>query len=74
MSTHTIPLKSPKIIPNTIMSAAIGFFGYGIKNKFETVVVNKLSEFKPLKFYCIFLDNRGYVEISVFENSKVDCT
>ena len=27
----------------------------GLKNKFETAVVNEPSVFEPLKFYCIFL-------------------
>ena len=33
-------------------SAAIGFFSNGLKNGFETAVVNKPSVFEPLKFYC----------------------
>ena len=28
-------------------------FSKGLKNKFETDVVNELSVFEPLKFYCI---------------------
>ena len=34
-------------------SAAIGFFSKGLKNEFETAVVNEPSVFEPLKFYCI---------------------
>ena len=34
--------------------AATGFFSKGIKNKFETAVVNEPSVFEPLKFYCFF--------------------
>ena len=34
------------------MSTAIGFFLYGLKNEFEKAVVNELSVFEPLKFYC----------------------
>ena len=47
MSTHNIPftLNYPK-------SAAMGFF-LGLKNKFQTAVVDEPSEFEPLKFYCI---------------------
>ena len=44
--------KSLSIIPNTIMSAAVGFFSKGLKNEFETAVVNEPSMFEPLKFYC----------------------
>ena len=36
-------------------SAAIGFFSKGLKNEFETAVVNEPSVFEPLKFYCIYL-------------------
>ena len=28
-------------------------FSYGLKNEFETAVVNKPSVFESLKFYCI---------------------
>ena len=34
-------------------SAATGFFSKGLKNEFETAVVNKPSVFEPMKFYCI---------------------
>ena len=33
-------------------SAAIGFFFKGLKDVFETVVVNEPSVVEPLKFYC----------------------
>ena len=42
--------KSPEIISNTIMSAAMG-----LKNEIETVVVNKPTVFEPLKFYCTWV-------------------
>ena len=35
-------------------------------------MVYEPSVFEPLKFYCTFLDIRGYVEISVFEISRAD--
>ena len=31
---------------------AMGFFAKGLKNEFETAVVNEPSVFEPLKFYC----------------------
>ena len=34
-------------------SAATGFFSKGLKNEFETVVVNEPSVLEPLKFYCM---------------------
>ena len=33
-------------------SAAMVFFSKGLKNEFETAVVNEPSVFEPLKFYC----------------------
>ena len=40
-------------IPNMKMSAAMGFFSYGLKNEFEIAVVNEPYVFVPLKFYSI---------------------
>ena len=34
----------------------MGFFSKGLKNEFETAVVNEPSVFEPLKFYCIVFD------------------
>ena len=36
-------------------SAWAEFFSLGLKNEFETAVVNEPSVFEPLKFYCICL-------------------
>ena len=36
-------------------SAANGFFSKGLRNEFETAVVNEPSVFEPLKFNCIWL-------------------
>ena len=33
-------------------SAAMGFFSKGVKNEFETAMVNEPLVFEPLKFYC----------------------
>ena len=41
-----------KITLNYPKSAAMGFCSKGLKNKFETAVVNEPSVFEPLKFYC----------------------
>ena len=35
--------------------AAIGYSSKGLKNEFETAVVNEPSMFEPLKFYCMLL-------------------
>ena len=34
-------------------SAVMGVVSKGLKNKFETAVVNEPSVFEPLKFYCM---------------------
>ena len=49
MSTHNIPfsIQNKKITINHPKSAA-----KGLKNEFETAVVNEPSVFEPLKFNC----------------------
>ena len=60
MSTHNIPIFNTikiKITVNYPKSAAMGF-SKGLKNEFETTVVNEPSMFEPLKFYnCSLLVN-----------------
>ena len=56
---HTIinkKRKSPEIIPNIIMSAAVRFFFFVRDSKMSSkiAVVNEESGFEPLKFYCKF--------------------
>ena len=50
---YTIFNIKKKITLNNPKSAAIGFFSKGLKNEFETAVVNEPSVFEPLKLYCI---------------------
>ena len=52
---YTIFNMKRKIALNYLKSAAMRFFSKGLKNKFETVVVNEPSVFEPLKFYCTAL-------------------
>ena len=54
MSALNIPFSvlTKKIKLNYSISAAMGLFSYGLKNEFETAVVNEPSVFEPLKFYC----------------------
>ena len=40
--------------PKLFKICKFGIFSKGLKNEFETAVVNKPSVFDPLKFYCIF--------------------
>ena len=54
MSTHSIPfqyIKENQIELSPICNYWI--FSKGLKNEFETAVVNEPSVFEPLKFYCI---------------------
>ena len=50
---HTIVNIKKEVTLNYPKSAATGFFSKGLKNKFETAMVNEPSVFKSLKFYCI---------------------
>ena len=34
-------------------SAAMGVFSWGLKNEFETAMVNEPTVFEPWKFYCV---------------------
>ena len=59
MKTYNIPFskkkkkKKKKITITDYESAAMVFFSKGLKNEFETAVINEPSVFEPLKFYCI---------------------
>ena len=50
---NTIFTMKKKNNLNYPKSPAMGFFSMGLKNEFETAVVNESSVFEPLKFYCI---------------------
>ena len=56
---YTIFNMNKKNTLNYPRSAAMGFFSKGLKNGFEIAVVNEPSMFEPLKFYCIYFQNRG---------------
>ena len=49
--------KKKKITLNYRKSSAKGLFSQGLKNEFETSVVNEPSVFEPSKFYCISAKN-----------------
>ena len=53
-------------------SAAMAFFPKGLKNEFETAVVNEPSVFEPLKFYCIILKNKK--KCLMYEQIINDCS
>ena len=44
-----------KIALNYPITPAMGFFSKGLKNEFETTVVNELSVFELLKVYCTYI-------------------
>ena len=54
MSAHNIPFfnMNKKNTINYPKSTATGFFSKGLKNEFETAVVNEPSVFEPSKFDC----------------------
>ena len=49
-----IQKKISLTIPNTQL---LGFFSKGLKDEFETAVVNEPPVFEPLKIYCIVTCN-----------------
>ena len=49
---YTIYSMNKKNTLNYPKSATMFFFSKGLKNEFETSVVNEPSVFEPLKFYC----------------------
>ena len=55
MSTHKIPFLNIKKETSLKLSQICncGICSKGLKNEFETAVVNEPSVFEPLKFYCI---------------------
>ena len=53
-----------KIALNYPKFAAMGFFSKGLKNKFETAVVNESSVFEPRKVYYIEIIYNSYLSQS----------
>ena len=58
------PLNYPR-------SAAIGFFSKGLKDEFETAVVNEPSVFEPFKFYCIWSEVTKTIQEKLFSRDFV---
>ena len=60
MNTHNIPFSNTKKkekkenYSKISQNLQLWDFSKGLKNEFETVVVNEPSFFEPLKFYCIY--------------------
>ena len=58
MGTHNIPFsiyKRNKLI--NYSKSAVFDFSKGLKNEFETAMVNEPSVSEPLKFFCIMLSH-----------------
>ena len=51
---YTIFNIKEKNHPKLFHICSYGVFSNGLKNGFETAVVNEQSVFEPLKFYCIY--------------------
>ena len=50
---YTIFDINKEIHPKLSLICSYEIFSKGLKNKFETVLLNEPSVFEPLKFYCI---------------------
>ena len=59
-----------KITPNYPKSAAMRIFSKGLKNEFETAVVNEPTEFESLKVYCILFFSKLTVNVPEMKNSQ----
>ena len=62
----------------------MGFFSWGLKNEFETAMVNEPSVFESLMFYCSFFKQQGpkFSQLTIilkynlitFDKSNMKCT
>ena len=59
---YTIYNMNKTNTPNYPKSAVMDLFSKGLKNEFETAVVNEPSVFEPLKFYCIMV-KKGIIKL-----------
>ena len=67
-SQHAIINMEKKITlnyPEYNNVSSYGIFPLGLKNEFETAVVNEPSVFEPSKFYCIYTENRLCLEMDI---------
>ena len=68
---YTIFNRRKKITLNYPKSAAMSFCAKGLKNGFETAVVNEPSLFEPLKFYCTYVSSIFQRTLTLLRNCKV---
>ena len=57
---YTIFNIKKKITLNYPKSAVMGFCSKGLKNEFETAMVNESTVFEPLKFYCKYCNTFSF--------------
>ena len=57
---YTIFQYKKENIPKLSQICNYGIFSKGLKNEFETAVVNEPSVFEPLKFYCSWFVGFGF--------------
>ena len=50
----------------------MGSFPKGLKNEFETAVVDEPSVFEPLKFYCIYINESALYFMIPFSSFERD--
>ena len=53
--TQYISIQKQEKSPQTILNLQLWDFSKGLKNEFETAVVNEPSGFEPLKVYCVVI-------------------
>ena len=70
---YTIFQFERKNLPKLPQICNYGICSKGLKNEFETAVVNEPSVFEPLKFYCIFFQLYSLIfKLSKYPNHKSD--
>ena len=62
---YTIFNIKKKLTLNYSKSAAMRFFSSGLKNEFQTAMVNNPSVFEPLKFYYINIVKSGPAAVNL---------
>ena len=68
---HTVfTIQKKEISPLIIQNLPLWEFSEGLKNEFETAVVDEPSVFEPLKFYCIVLFDIKCIQIEPLQDFR----
>ena len=70
---YTVFNVKKKITQNYPKSAAMGFCSKGLKNEFETAVVNEPTVFEALKFYCINSLGNDHFKVAFYKGTQLLC-